>query len=329
MRLVYTADLHGDIEAYRSLLDLAAASGARAAIVGGDLLPHAIKLASAIQVQRDFVEQQLRPLLASFRAEHPAVGVYLLAGNDDWAAAIAAIDDLEREGLAFPLHERVYRLSTADGRRPTTASAQVVGGLRPVVEEVRDGDVNAHSPTRPLAHSDDLWLAGYACVPITPFSIKDYERRDDEAFPTGEHGMAYVSWEGEIRQVDLAEVAARPSIAEALAELSRRSDPRRTIYVCHTPPADTPLDVMPRGRHVGSRALRAFVERQAPPLTLHGHIHEAPQLSGQFATRLGATWCVNPGNDQRRFHAVTLDTDDIAGTIEHTVYGRPVPSSQF
>ena len=44
MRLVYTADLHGDIEGYRSLLDLAASSGARAVIVGGDLLPHAIKL---------------------------------------------------------------------------------------------------------------------------------------------------------------------------------------------------------------------------------------------------------------------------------------------
>jgi uncharacterized protein len=234
-----------------------------------------------------------------------------------------AIDDLDRDGLAFPLHERVYQLAATSDRRSPTPSAQVVGGGWPVVEGAMNGDGMAHSPARPLAPSDELWLAGYACVPFTPFSIKDYERRDDEQPPQGGHGMAYVSWEGEIRQVDMAEVAARPSIAEALAELGRRSDPRRTIYVCHTPPADTPLDIMPRGRHVGSHALRAFVERHAPPLTLHGHIHEAPQLSGQFAARVGVTWSVNPGNDQRRFHAVTIDTDDIDGTIEHTVFGRP------
>jgi Icc-related predicted phosphoesterase len=80
---------------------------------------------------------------------------------------------------------------------------------------------------------------------------------------------------------------------------------------------------MAREKHVGSRALRTFIERHTPPLTLHGHIHESPQMSKHYATRLGATWCVNPGHDPRRFHAVALDTDDIVGTIEHTVFGRP------
>src|SRR6266498_5067871 len=143
MRLVYTADLHGDIDSYRALLELAIATEARAAIVGGDLLPHAIKLQSAIQSQRDFITMQLRPLLATFREQHPSIAVYLLAGNDDWAAAITALADLEQEELAYPLHERVYKLH-ADAEPP-------------------------------------LWLAGYACVPVTPFSIKDYERRDDPA----------------------------------------------------------------------------------------------------------------------------------------------------
>ena len=80
---------------------------------------------------------------------------------------------------------------------------------------------------------------------------------------------------------------------------------------------------MPRGRHVGSKALRAFIEQYAPPLTLHGHIHESPAMSGRYAVRLGSTWSINPGHDPLRFQAVTLDTDDLAGTIEHTVLGRP------
>lgn len=285
MRLVYTADLHGDIESYRSLLDLAVATDARAAIVGGDLLPHTIRLDQAIATQRGFIEQELRPLLQSFHAQHPGIAVYLLAGNDDWAAAIKALDELEAAGLTRPLHERVYPLG---------------------------------SPTAP-----ELWLAGYACVPLTPFSIKDYERRDDGPLPPFSFGMAYASWSGEPRHVRANEITARPSIAEALAALAQRSDPTRTIYVCHSPPADTPLDQMAHNKHVGSRAMRAFIERHAPPLTLHGHIHEAPQMSRRYAVRLGATWCINPGHDPRHFQAVALDTDDIAGTLEHTVLGRP------
>jgi uncharacterized protein len=281
MRLVYSADLHGDLASYEAFLDLAVKQDARAAIVGGDLLPHAIRLEGALEIQRAFIHERLRPLLERFHAAHPTIGIYLLPGNDDWAAAIAALDELEHDRLFFPLHERVYELGS---------------GLR---------------------------IAGYGCVPLTPFSIKDYERRDMGPLPASDFGMAYVSWEGAIRPVGAGELADLPSIAEAMAELARQSDPGRTIYVCHTPPADTSLDQMPRNRHVGSQAVRQFIAKHTPPLTLHGHIHEAPQLSGQYAIRLGSTWSVNPGHDQRRFGAVALDTHDIEGTIEHTIFGRP------
>jgi Icc-related predicted phosphoesterase len=283
MRLVYTADLHGDIESYRALLELAVTTGARAAIVGGDLLPHAIKLQNAIESQREFITTQLRRLLEEFRGQHRLVAMYLLAGNDDWAAAITALADLEQEELAYPLHERVYQL---------------------------------------YANDQPLWLAGYACVPVTPFSIKDYERRDDRPIPPFSFGLAYTSGNGSIESIDAATLSRRPSIAEDLDKLAQPSDPRRTIYVCHTPPADTALDQMPRGRHVGSWALRRFIERRQPPLTLHGHIHEAPDESGRYAIQLGDTWSINPGHSARRFQAVALDTDDLAGTIEHTVFGR-------
>jgi Icc-related predicted phosphoesterase len=306
MRLVYTADLHGDFESYRSLLDLATATGARAAIVGGDLLPHAIKRATALRVQREFIKRSLRPLLETFRAAHPAIGVYLLVGNDDWAAAAAALDELEVAGLAHLLHERVYALALQPSTRPESAEGAASNGSQPA-----DG------------HDRRLWLAGYACVPLTPFSIKDYERRDEGPLPAFSFGMAYASWGGEIHEIGASEIESLPSIAEGLAALARQSDPARTIYVCHTPPANTPLDQMPHGKHVGSRAVRSFIAQYAPPLTLHGHIHEAPRLSGRYAIQLGTTWCVNPGQEPPYFHAVSLDTDDVAGTITHTVFGRP------
>jgi hypothetical protein len=167
-------------------------------------------------------------------------------------------------------------------------------------------------------------IAGYACVPPTPFSIKDFERPDEGSQRAASFGQAYTSLEGAIRPLGEFEFAQRPSIADELGALAELSAPSRTIYVCHTPPAETPLDLMRGGRHVGSPALRAFIERRTPLLTLHGHIHEAPALSGHYACRIGPTWCVNPGRDAQRLHAVTLETDDIVGTLAHTVYGRPI-----
>ncbi len=278
MLLVYTADLHGNIAGYRQLLELATQHNAQAVIVGGDLLPHNIKIATAIQNQRTFIETTLRSLLIDFHTNHPEIAVYLLAGNDDWAAAIVALDDLEQEGLVHPLHQRVFALT------------------------------------------DNLWLAGYACVPITPFSIKDYERHDGGDLPSYSFAMAYTSAGGQPEKASVATMLRQPTIAEDLETLARQSNPTRTIYVSHAPPYDTGLDLI-RNKHAGSRSLRTFIEQHQPLLTLHGHIHEAPRVSRRYAERLGQTWCVNPGHDHLVFSAVMFDTDDLAGTLWHTVYG--------
>ncbi|MBC8078682.1 MAG: metallophosphoesterase, partial [Chloroflexales bacterium] len=200
MRLVYTSDMHGNALMYEQLLALALDRRADAVIVGGDLLPRAIRLDEAVATQRAFVGAQLRPMLEGFRAAGGGA-VYLLAGNDDWAAAVAALHDLERAGLAWPLHNRVYALE---------------GGLH---------------------------LAGYGCVPITPFSIKDYERRDTGDLPPYSFAMAYVSAGADIPlRTSAAALAALPPTAEALGALAAQRDPARPVYVCHVPPPATPLD---------------------------------------------------------------------------------------
>uniref|UniRef100_A0A7C4AGN7 Serine/threonine protein phosphatase n=1 Tax=Fundidesulfovibrio putealis TaxID=270496 RepID=A0A7C4AGN7_9BACT len=62
------------------------------------------------------------------------------------------------------------------------------------------------------------------------------------------------------------------------------------ILVSHTPPVDTVVDRTGSGMHVGSRAVRRFIERVQPDLCLTGHIHEA-----RGADTLGRTLVVNPG----------------------------------
>ena len=88
------------------------------------------------------------------------------------------------------------------------------------------------------------------------------------------------------------------------AMISRLQDPRNAVFNIHVPPFRSGLDDAPEldkdlrpvlaGNSmipVGSRALRAAIEKTQPLLGLHGHIHE-----GRGAIRIGKTLCINPGS---------------------------------
>jgi len=65
---------------------------------------------------------------------------------------------------------------------------------------------------------------------------------------------------------------------------------RVRIFCPHSPPYGTACDRLRSGEHVGSHALRAFVEEEQPDLVLCGHIHES---RGEDA--IGRSRIVNPG----------------------------------
>jgi len=111
-----------------------------------------------------------------------------------------------------------------------------------------------------------------------------------------------------------------PSMEDDLAGLGPA--PSRSIWVCHAPPHGNPLDLTKKGAHAGSRAILRRIEHVQPWLTLHGHIHEAPALSGLWAVRIGKTISTNPGQGES-LHAVVIDLDPAAGEIalRHTVWG--------
>jgi Icc-related predicted phosphoesterase len=111
-----------------------------------------------------------------------------------------------------------------------------------------------------------------------------------------------------------------PTIADELARLPA-TEASRTIAVLHSPPYNTRCDVLYGGEHVGSRAVRRWIERTQPLLTLHGHIHESPKMSGSFSDRIGSSVVVNPGASGRVPHIVTIDLGDVI-ELAHSVYGR-------
>ena len=167
-------------------------------------------------------------------------------------------------------------------------------------------------------------LIGFAHVPPTPFLIKDNERRDlhnDVVNP--QRGTACCSAETKLMVVDpLQHFAGLPSIEEELNRLPVPVDLQRSVYVMHAPPFQTKLDIMDDGRSIGSRAIRAFIAKKKPYLTLHGHIHESMEMSGAYLDRIGRTICVNPGQSTEELYAVVFDIEDVLGTIEHSVFGK-------
>ena len=71
---------------------------------------------------------------------------------------------------------------------------------------------------------------------------------------------------------------------------SQVGDAKNFILVSHAPPLQTKTDRLVNGKHVGSSAVRTFIEEKQPPLCLTGHIHES---MGQ--DYIGRTLVLNPG----------------------------------
>jgi Icc-related predicted phosphoesterase len=84
-------------------------------------------------------------------------------------------------------------------------------------------------------------------------------------------------------------------------------DSANAVAVIHAPPIDTALDEAPelgadlslkrgpgglRMTHVGSSAVRAWIERRQPLCGLHGHVHES-----KGCEPIGRTLCLNPGSE--------------------------------
>jgi Icc-related predicted phosphoesterase len=153
------------------------------------------------------------------------------------------------------------------------------------------------------------WVADY------PFQLKDRCRRDTEAFLfPKQYGPGLLSTpEGWQRLPDWPAYARTlPTLAEELANLPLPRDAARSIYVMHMPPARLELDVCHDGRRVGSQAVYDFLAARQPRLSLHGHIHESPRMSGRWQTWLGGTLCLQPGQELGLCY-LTLDLDTRQG----------------
>ncbi|MCA9250843.1 MAG: metallophosphoesterase [Phycisphaerales bacterium] len=269
----FATDLHGCIDRYQKLFNAIEAERPNAVFLGGDLLPSA---ASVLANHRDagdfstaFIELHLRRIREVLANSYPHV--FLILGNDDPRVEEDAIADAANKGVWDYMH----------GCRATFGPFEVFG---------------------------------YNYVPPTPFLLKDWERYDVGCYVD----PGCVSPEEGIRTVPVSAREARNTTIQAdLDRLVGDTKLNKAILLFHSPPHATKLDRAaldgklvdhaPVDVHVGSIAIRRFIESRQPLLTLHGHIHESARLTGAWKDKIGNTICLSAAHDGPELALVRFD----------------------
>jgi uncharacterized protein len=170
------------------------------------------------------------------------------------------------------------------------------------------------------------YITGYSFVPPTPFQLKDWERYDisqyvDVGAVSPEQGKRTVA-------VPFDEIKYS-TIAEDLEYLAKQSPMRKTIYLFHSPPYHSCLDLAdldgkkvdhtPIDVHVGSIAIQRFIHDHQPLLTLHGHVHESSRLTGQWKEKVGRTYSLSAAHQGPELAVVRFDTDHLKDATRELV----------
>ncbi len=277
MRAFFVSDLHGRVGRYRRLFQTVREERPDLVLLGGDLLPMGL-VAGDEEVDGGFIEDFLAGEMLRLRDELGADYPVFIAilGNDDPAHHETSVLELETAGLWRYAHDRRIELA-------------------------------------------GVTVYGYSHVPPTPFQLKDWERYDVSRFVD----PGAVSPEEGYRSVPVeAHRIRNATIKDDLENLAGGDDLSRAVFLFHSPPHQTLLDRaaldgqmidhVPVDVHVGSVAIRRFIEERQPLVTLHGHVHESAQLTGSWRDRIGRTHMYGAAHDGPELALVQFDPDDPA-----------------
>lgn len=275
-KIIYTADLHGNQEQYKKLVDYSIKVNTNAIIIGGDIAPKDPSR-HYIEYQRKFLEYPLPEILKPLRSSD--IKLFLMLSNDDCSCNLDVLEKKEPS---------LYRL----------------------INQKR------------LSLINNFDIVGYSYVPITPFRIKDWEKYDLTNVPknleveyanrklTNYNLNGYKSTRNRWKKfVFKPQMEKYDSIQKDLSKNLFTEKPNKTLYVFHSPPNRTNLDQVINKTHVGSIAIRLFIEKYQPYLTLHGHIHETVDVSGNFKDKIGNTLCMSCGNHSSSSQLALLEFD--------------------
>ena len=277
----FVTDLHGRTTRYDKLFQLIGDQHPRAVFIGGDIMPLHSRGAGYSSFLDDYLIANLLKLKQSMQDDYPAI--FLIPGNDDPASDEQAIIDASQLGI----WEYIHNKKTSLDKRP---------------------------------------VYGYACVPPTPFRLKDWERYDISRYVD----PGCVSPEAGTHTVPFDEHTIKYStIKNELIKLTGDDDLHDAIILFHSPPYNCSLDRaaldgryvdhVPLDVHVGSIAIREFIDSRQPLITLHGHIHESARLTGSWMEQFDRTYAFSAAHDGPELALVEFEPEKPSEAVRHLI----------
>lgn len=172
-----------------------------------------------------------------------------------------------------------------------------------------------------ISLENNMILAGYPFVAPGPLHRKDFELRDMKTDKPTPIPDSYVTNKiGTRKYIKTDYFDKKQSIEEDLQYIH----PQCKILITHTPPLCEYLDLCYANKHIGSSAIRNKILELQPNLSLHGHVHESPDLTGKWYEKIGNTICINVGSDQKQLHAVIgkINKEGTILALTHSIYGN-------
>ncbi|MBU1096537.1 MAG: hypothetical protein CVV23_02270 [Ignavibacteriae bacterium HGW-Ignavibacteriae-2] len=273
----FVSDIHGDQAKYKKLIEQISYDIPQVVFIGGDILPSGIsKFTSLNIVHQDFVNGFLLLKFQNLKEElaekYPAI--FLILGNDDARIEEAAIVDASTKSVwnYIHFHRRIF---------------------------------------------SKYRIFGYSFVPPSPFQLKDWEKYDVSRYVD----PGCISPEEGLRTVPIRKLEARNSTIELdLENFTLNEQLENSIFLFHSPPYRTNLDraaldgktvdYVPLDVHIGSIAIKRFIEKKQPYITLHGHVHESTNITGIWHETIGRTHCFNAAHHGEELSIIKFDLDN-------------------
>jgi len=287
-RILYGSDFHGSNTVFRKFLAAGIQYKANALVVGGDITGKA-----------------MIPVV------HQGKGRYVgyLFGREEVATTLEELEKVKKDIGAVGFYPIVVEPEEAEALEKDP----IMMGKRfelEMAERVREWMVLAEEKLAPekisfyfMCGNDDLFSIDEVIREFPFVQNPDMTRFEMEIgfdiVGCSDANMTPWKCERDLEEVDLEKKL------DVLAGLVR--NPENTIAVLHVPPYDSGLDLCPeldknlkiitQGGQVvmksaGSKAVRTWIEKIQPVLSLHGHIHESPGH-----VHIGRTLAVNAGSE--------------------------------
>lgn len=276
LKCFFVSDLHGHEDRYISLFEEIKREKPAIVFIGGDILLSGVAYSkSRYNSNKDFLHRFLFPSMEFLKykmgEEYPKM--YIIMGNDDAREEEEAILNATKKNIFEYIHNRKICFK-------------------------------------------DFTIYGYAYVPPTPFRLKDWEKYDVSRF-TDPGCIAPIDG---IHTVPVDEhVLKYSTIKDDLEKLTQKDNLEKAVFLFHSPPYNTKIDYanldgkkiddVELDVHVGSIAIRKFIEKRKPLLTLHGHIHESARITGSWRDKIGDTLCFSAAHDKKELALVTFDLE--------------------